>query len=589
MNLNFLLSDLDELKKISASVGASSLVEETEELSGKLSKGNFYLVVVGLFKRGKSSLINAIIGKELAPVAVTPLTSAITFFEYGSDSSARVYFNDNQNAPVDLSEVSGYISEEENPGNKKNVRFLKIRSDNPLLKKVTIIDTPGLGSLFDHNTDTTMDFLPRIDAALFVLGADLPVSKADVDFLKEVNNLIPKVIFVLNKSDLLSPSDLMRMIAYNTKMLMSVTENGNREIEIIPVSARNYFLESHTGNNKKTDPGNIRLLKEKIEQHIVDSRDEILLVKGIYRLQSLAGELSALLKVKSDTLQMPLFELEQKKKAMQSSIDFLLSGKEDFTAVINNRIKQLQGRIAQATELKRKELLNYCNRLLVNQADHVWNQIKSTDADTFSNQLCKKVLQGYEDLKSSLEESVKEEFSGIIVQYSRQSQSFLNQLVGQMKDLLGIDIEDIISAFDLNVYTSFYLKSDLKYTIPSFQKKAFYRIIPDWLLKRLILKQIYTNCQELINPNAGRIRSDIDYKVVESFRKFKYQFDQKLFELLNSLKDIIEESIRSKSYLQGNLDALIQEISGYRKKVEEIKHKSDPKLINMGKILYEKV
>ncbi len=571
INLNSILTDLGVLLEISASIHAVSLQKEIEELSGKLEGGRFYLVVIGLFKRGKSSLINALLGQELAPVAVTPLTSAITFFEYDAQTSARIYLNDERNFPVAINEIAGYIAEEYNPGNKKNVRYLKVFCNNPILKKMIIVDTPGLGSLFDHNTNTTMDFLPRIDAALFVLGADLPVSKADVEFLTEVNNMIPKVLFVLNKSDLLASEDLEKITDYNRKMLKTVYGNGNKDIEIIPVSVRDYFIKRDASDNRNPDPGNIRLLNDKIEQSIVVSRDEILVHKGATRLYALADELSALLKVKSDTLQMPLNELEYKRKAMQSSIDFLMAGKEDFTAVINNRIKQLQDKITETAENKRKELLALCNKLLVDQADDSWDQIKASDADTFSDQLYKQVLQGYEALKSNLEESVKEEFSQIIVQYSRQSQSFLNQLVIRMKELLGINIEDIISAFDLNVYTSFYMKSDLKYTIPSFHKKAVYRIIPDWLLKRLIMKQILTNCQELINPNAGRIRSDIDYKVVESFRKFKYQFDQKLYELLNNLKSIIEESIRSKSTLQENVDGMLGEISGYREMVEKIK------------------
>ena len=78
--------------------------------------------------------------------------------------------------------------------------------------------------------------------------------------------------------------------------------------------------------------------------------------------------------------------------------------------------------------------------------------------------------------------------------------------------------------------------------------------------QKIILKQIQTNCLELINPNAGRIRYDIDYRVTESYRKFKYHFDQKLLELLQSLKNIIEESILAKSSIEENIEAKLKNL-----------------------------
>jgi ribosome biogenesis GTPase A len=81
-------SDIDLLKVVAGNLKDKSVSDSLNELSEKVSSKRFYLVVVGLFKRGKSSIINALIGRGLAPVAVTPLTSVITFFQYGPVTSA---------------------------------------------------------------------------------------------------------------------------------------------------------------------------------------------------------------------------------------------------------------------------------------------------------------------------------------------------------------------------------------------------------------------------------------------------------------------------------------------------------------------
>jgi len=568
-SVNSIKSDITLLKEIAGNIKEKSVTDSLNELSEKILYNQFYLVIVGLFKRGKSSIINSLVGRELAPVAVTPLTSVITFFQYGPLTSAEVYLNNGNHFPIDLHDMFLYISEENNPKNCRDVEYVRIYTKASILENVILVDTPGLGSIFNHNTNTTIEFLPRIDAALFVLSADVPISKADEEFLKKIKNTIPKVLFVLNKSDLLDSDELEQMVSYNLKMLKEIFKEENADIELIPVSTKEFFRAAR--QNGSTGAGNIELLQNKINEKIVGLKDDIMLVRSIKILLSLSDQLSTLLKVKSDTLQLPMHELEKKRESMQLSIDYLASGKDDFDAVVKSRIQQLIDQVTKQTEQKRKDLELYCSSILIDDPDQTWARIKESDTDDFSNELAKQIIKQFDDLKTHLEKSVRDEFSSILLQYSTLSQSFLYEIIKQMKEVLGIHIEGIISSFDLDVYTSFYFKTDTRYTIPSIRKSLFFKILPDSLVKSIVLKQIYRNCMELINPNAGRIRGDIDYKISESYRKFKYHFDKKLLELLQSLKNIIEESILAKSTIQENIESTIKELSEQQKAIDDIR------------------
>jgi len=230
--------------------------------------------------------------------------------------------------------VVQYVSEEENPENTKQVQYLKVFTDSPILENITLVDTPVLGSLFDHNSDKTLEFLPKIDAALFVLSADIPISKTDEEFLLQMKKSIPNVLFVLNKSDLLSVNELQKMVAYNLASLEKIFR-GKDEIELIPVSSRAFF--NKTGGNSQTQNSNIELLHTKIREKIIQAKDEILTLQSIRQILALASQLGTLLKVKSDTLQLPMNELENKRKSMQQSLEFMAAGKDDFEAVIKRR------------------------------------------------------------------------------------------------------------------------------------------------------------------------------------------------------------------------------------------------------------
>jgi ribosome biogenesis GTPase A len=564
-------SDIGILLEIAESIREKSVINGLNELSEKLDKEHFYLVIVGLFKRGKSSLINALIGEELAPVAVTPLTSVITFFEYGPVSSVEVVFLNNSRSTIELADIADFVSEEKNPNNTKQVQYLKIYSPASILQNITLVDTPGLGSLLDHNSDTTLSFLPRIDAALFVLSADIPVSKADEEFLIQINDSISNVLFVLNKSDLLPNGELDKIIAYNLKMLNQIFPKKEGEIELIPVSAREFFVKNGLNKMMAENIGNIGLLKHRIKDRIIGKKDKILISNSIKRLHVFADQLLALLTVKSNTLQLPIAELESKRTAMQTSINYLASGKDDFEAIIENRVKQLKAEVTATTEKERVALINHCRELLVDKANQTWCRIIETDTDIFYHELSGYIIQQFDGLKVSLEKSVKEEFGSILLQYSQQSQSFLNEIVKQMKEILGIDIDGIIAVFDLDVYTYFYLLEEAKYSIPSLKKRSIYKMMPKLWVKHLVLKQLLFNCMELINPNAGRIRSNVDYKISESFRKFKYHFNQNLFDLLQSLKNMIEESIQTKSSIHENIQDTLENLHREQEKIEEIK------------------
>jgi predicted GTPase len=168
--------------------------DQCRELMVKLAEDRFTLAVVGQFKRGKSSLMNAVIGRELLPTGVLPVTSVITSLRFGAReqiliSKPETHFLFN----ALLSALSEYVTQEGNPGNQKRINAVYVELPLPFLRRgVEFVDTPGIGSAIDANTATTMSFLPKCDAAVFVTSVETPMTAVETAFLGDIKQYAEK-------------------------------------------------------------------------------------------------------------------------------------------------------------------------------------------------------------------------------------------------------------------------------------------------------------------------------------------------------------------------------------------------------------
>ncbi|HHN64162.1 MAG TPA: dynamin, partial [Nitrospirae bacterium] len=255
----------DELLQVIDEAATIESVSECpcSELQDKILQNRFNLVVVGQFKRGKTTFINALLGTDLLPTAVVPLTSIVTVIEYGRDIEVKVLFNNGTEKRVPPEELSEYVTEKGNPRNEKDVAEVIIKYPSEYLKDgVRLIDTPGVGSVYQHNTDVAYEYLPRSDATVFLISVDQPLSKAEVDFLRDVREYADRIFFLQNKADYLSPEDLKESMEFIRSTLVS--EVGFDSPELYPVSAKLCLEGKLSGNEDKLKKSNMGLFEERL-------------------------------------------------------------------------------------------------------------------------------------------------------------------------------------------------------------------------------------------------------------------------------------------------------------------------------------
>jgi hypothetical protein len=197
------------------------LAERVSAAAARLRRPATVVCVVGEFKQGKSSLVNALLGQSLCPVDDDLATSAITLVRYAEESAALVRRrvprsgqsgtgspDDSRGSDVvveqvPVAELHQWVSEAGNPGNHRAVDRVEITTPSALLRGgLVIVDTPGMGGLGAGHAAATLGFLPFADGLLFVSDASAELSAPEIEFLQRARELCPTVMFALTKIDL---------------------------------------------------------------------------------------------------------------------------------------------------------------------------------------------------------------------------------------------------------------------------------------------------------------------------------------------------------------------------------------------------
>jgi len=188
-----------------AALGSDDDRATVGELRGRLAGQRLRVLVAGEAKRGKSTLVNALLGRAVLPMGVTPLTALATTVRYGTDEGATAVFRDGHAERFPLSALADLVTERGNPGNRRALASVTVVVDAPVLARgAELVDTPGTGSVHAHNTAAAEAALETMDAAVFVLTADPPVSASERDLMARVAGLSVTTFVVLNKADYLA-------------------------------------------------------------------------------------------------------------------------------------------------------------------------------------------------------------------------------------------------------------------------------------------------------------------------------------------------------------------------------------------------
>ncbi len=516
--------------------GDLSVAPVLERELGKLREGVVNVVVVGQFKRGKSTLLNAVLGEPVLPMGVTPVTAIVTVVRPGPARRAVVRFLDGRSETIPVEELAGYVSERRNPENRLGVERVEVEltlRDGRVLP--VLADTPGSGSVFRHNTEVLRRWLGRIDAGLFVVSADPPVGEEDLALLGEVQEMAGEVLVVLNKVDRLAPEELQESIAYTRMAVDPVT---GRRSEVIPCSARR-ALE---GGLEGTGVDRVAAWLEELAQERGGRVLEMAVARRAGR--ALAREL-AVVEVEANAARRSAEELERALGAVGELKEELERRLADTEAAFDAGCRRLLAAYDDMVRERHGELADS----LAEEVRRAASELEAAGRSGWSFQRRleaardRAALQILEPVQAEQEQRLVEGFESLTSRALDQVNALVDEAFERAAELLGVTVE----RFD--VREDFSMESRLEYRVGlpkvnlDYLMDGLLLLLPPPVARKAFLRRQLRMLPEAVGRQLGLIRADLHERLNESAISFRGNLRRRVAEALPRLEEAIRRGL----------------------------------------------
>ncbi|WP_346866499.1 dynamin family protein [Methanocalculus sp. MSAO_Arc2] len=569
-NLEEILSDQQRCLEAMDS-GWLLYAERLRELQERLAEGRFHLAVLGQVKRGKSTILNALIGEDILPSSVIPLTALPTFIQYGDQQMVRVRYNDNR-PEIELKGESArwlndqlmqYISEDENPKNCKDIREVEIDHPGELLRDVVLIDTPGIGSIYRHNTEATMNFLPQCDACLFVISADPPITEVEVAFLKEVKSRVGYLFFVLNKIDYLSDTELVKALEFFRTILIQDAGIGP-DTPIFAISARNGLEAKQSGDMALWEKSGLRAIYNHIANFLAHDKNRVLREAIGQKAYDIFWEIHLQLSLERKALELPLAQLEQRLALFDQKINEIHLQKirtMDILAGDHKRVRELlENYVRDLSDPLRAKLNSVAENAILNSED---------DPDNAAEEALADIIPGwFEHELGELTEIMDKEIAMRLKEHQVQADILIESIRKAAADLFDIPYHAPNSERVYEpVRRPYWVKRTWDRTFSPLPPGVVGRLLPKAVREKRARDRVQRHIESLLVQNLENLRWETIQNIDSAFRKFSTDFDAHLSLTIEATHGAASSACAERkkhadtvAFRLGELDAAIQEI-----------------------------
>jgi len=540
--------------------------ETAKSLNGikaKLQEEAFNLVILGQFKRGKSTLINALLGETILPTAIVPLTSVVTILRYGPDLRVEIQYLDERRQDISLSDLPGFITERGNPQNTKNVKDVTVYYPSRYLKDgVRIIDTPGAGSVYSHNTEVAYSFLPYVDAAVFVVSADPPISKSEHQFLKDMRDYVDKFFFVLNKIDQVNEQDRQEALEFTLQVLED--DLGGGKVKIYPLAARWALDGKKTCDNDLLKRSLLPDFEKELQSFFIHEKGKVFLKSIINSLMKFASDETISFQIEQEATKLPLERLKEKILRFEEEMKTIRKDREHNEYLLKGNLGKIISQMDEEISLFKRErspvLQGGLEKEYLCKVERGGGDLRG-ELEQFVSDSIREIFNSW---RQELTEKISSRMEEAHLDFATKTNQTIDRVLSLTSDIFELDLNPFTSVETLSKKSDFYfLLKDDPVGLELIQL-AVTSALPRFLARKMILKNMQTSVAELLDRHCGRVRYDLVNRLNGTVKDFQQNLNEKIDLTLAGIRASFQKALilhqSSRNDVASNLGELSKRI-----------------------------
>jgi ribosome biogenesis GTPase A len=554
------------LTDVAACVGSPSasqakILDRLNSLQERLATERFQLAVLGQFKRGKSTVLNALLGQSVLPIGVVPVTAIATFIEPRGTSSIRVTYDSGEAEEFKLvgvealrEQLTAFVTEEANPRNVLNVARVDVFLSAELLERgVVLIDTPGVGSTLRHNTAAADAVLPECDAALFVVSPDPPITEIEIDYLARIRQTVARLIIVLNKIDTIEPHEREKAVTFLRSALVDHA-SLDRFTPIFTLSARDGLRSIESGDSRGFEASGLAELEKHLIQFLASEKRETLNAAVARKAAALVAELQLETEIGLKSLGLPVEDLEQRMATFDEAAKrFEVERRTSSDLLAGDRLRVLQELEADAENLRMKG-----RAILESELDQALDN--DENADGAKKLLTKMIIAFFDSALRDVIRKVDGQLTERLRVHQRRADELITLVRQTAANLLEIPFHapESSEAFEAK-REPFWVTAARTAELNPIPPGAFDRFLPAPMRGGRMRKRLLEEIDAVVIRNVENLRWATRQNLEDTFRRFGAELNERLAMSLAATRGAMHKALEQSKQHSEQIDSEIEE------------------------------
>jgi len=548
---------LERLAAIAGELDDREVADEALAERQRLLEARFFAACVGQFKRGKSTLINALIGEGVLPVGVIPVTSVVTILSYGETPTATVRLANGQSQAIALESIADFVDERRNPQNTRGAVVVEVAFPSAILREgLCLVDTPGLGSVHAANTEATRAFVPRIDVALMVVGPDPPISGAELEMVKEASREAGELAIILNKADQVTPDHLQEVADFTRGTIASAI---HRRVEHFFTTSA---LERLTTEKATRDWG---ALETYLRQLSTTSRERLVGHSGERAVARLARRVTNELTLREEALRRPLVDMQDRVARLRQALvevdQALIELRFRFDAAeadLGGQFEQWRMHFAERTAHLHQTLLAWIDTHA--RSDRSARRQAFEEAGRLATSAVNEWLDTMDPEANQLYRTASERFVRAA-----------NDVIGRIaRDAADVEVDELPAEIGLRARRQFYFTHLMHTTAGSPITWLIDRFAPRGMRQEHVAGAASAYLTHLLESNGHRVENDFRDRTRESRRWLEAQVRARLAGALRSAERALKVATDKQRMSEADVGAALHGLEGLRNELLEL-------------------